>query len=103
MNTPMKRLLLSCLLSSAIALPALAALKEGAVAPDFNAPATLSGKPFVFSLKEALKKGPVVVYFYPSAYTLQRAGTYVRREPRQVRRCRRHHHRCVARQHRAAQ
>jgi peroxiredoxin len=69
MNTPMKRLLLSCLLSSAIALPALAALKDGDVAPEFNAQATLAGKPFVFSLKESLKKGPVVVYFYPSAYT----------------------------------
>jgi thioredoxin-dependent peroxiredoxin len=69
MNTPMKKLLLSCLLSSAIALPALAALKEGAVAPEFNAQATLAGQPFVFSLKESLKKGPVVVYFYPSAYT----------------------------------
>ena len=65
----MKRLLTAVLLSSAIALPALAALKNGDSAPDFSAPASLAGKQFEFSLKDALKKGPVVVYFYPSAYT----------------------------------
>lgn len=64
----MKRLLLALLLPS-LALPAFAALKAGDTAPDFSAPATLAGKPFTFSLKDALKKGPVVVYFYPSAYT----------------------------------
>ncbi len=46
-----------------------AALKEGDIAPNFEAQASLAGKTFNFSLKEALKKGPVVVYFYPSAYT----------------------------------
>ena len=46
-----------------------AALKEGDTAPNFEAQASLAGKAFNFSLKEALKKGPVVVYFYPSAYT----------------------------------
>ena len=65
----MKRLLTTLLLSGAIALPALAALKSGDKAPDFTAKASLAGKAFDFSLKEALKKGPVVVYFYPSAYT----------------------------------
>ncbi|MET0499375.1 MAG: peroxiredoxin [Steroidobacteraceae bacterium] len=65
----MKRLLLGCLLSSVVAIPALAALKEGDGAPDFKTQASLAGKEFTFSLKEALKKGPVVVYFYPSAYT----------------------------------
>ena len=49
--------------------PALAALGAGAMAPDFTAPATLGGHPFTFSLAEALKKGPVVVYFYPAAFT----------------------------------
>jgi peroxiredoxin len=49
--------------------PAMAALKEGAAAPDFQAQASLAGKTFTFVLKEALKKGPVVVYFYPSAYS----------------------------------
>jgi thioredoxin-dependent peroxiredoxin len=65
----MNRLLLCVLLSSLTALPAMAALKEGDVAPDFKAQASLAGKTFTFSLKDALKKGPVVVYFYPSAYT----------------------------------
>jgi thioredoxin-dependent peroxiredoxin len=65
----MKRVLLSCLISAAISLPALAALKAGDSAPDFTAQASLAGKEFKFSLKESLKKGPVVVYFYPSAYT----------------------------------
>ncbi len=65
----MKRVLLSCLLSTVIAIPALAALKEGDAAPDFTTQASLDGKPFKYSLKDALKKGPVVVYFYPSAYT----------------------------------
>jgi len=65
----MKRVLLSCLLSTVIALPAVAALKEGDAAPDFSTQASLAGKAFQYSLKDALKKGPVVVYFYPSAYT----------------------------------
>lgn len=38
-------------------------------APDFTAQASLAGKTFTFKLADALKKGPVVVYFYPSAYT----------------------------------
>ncbi|HEX8777454.1 MAG TPA: peroxiredoxin [Rhodanobacter sp.] len=57
------------LLAQLVALPALAALKPGAKAPDFTAEASRAGKDFSFSLKEALRKGPVVVYFYPSAYT----------------------------------
>jgi peroxiredoxin Q/BCP len=65
----MKRVLLSCVLSAVVALPALAALKEGDAAPDFKLQASLAGKAFGYSLKDALKKGPVVVYFYPSAYT----------------------------------
>lgn len=69
MNTSSKGWLLTGLLALGAALPASAALQEGAEAPQFTAPATLAGKPFTFSLKDALKKGPVVVYFYPSAYT----------------------------------
>lgn len=72
----MKRFSLTSILSiglylcaSAIALPAHAALTEGDAAPDFNAQASLAGKTFSFSLKDALAKGPVVVYFFPSAYT----------------------------------
>lgn len=48
---------------------AYAELKTGAPAPDFTAPAALAGNAYTFSLKEALKKGPVVVYFYPKAFT----------------------------------
>ncbi len=44
-------------------------LSKGDAAPVFNAKASLSGSEFDFSLKNALAKGPVVVYFYPSAYT----------------------------------
>lgn len=55
--------------SLVFATSALAALSAGVQAPDFTAQASLAGKDFTFSLKEALKKGPVVVYFYPSAYT----------------------------------
>jgi len=65
----MKLVLAGLLLSGAFAQPALAALKEGDKAPDFKAPASLAGKEFTFTLKDALKKGPVVVYFYPAAFT----------------------------------
>lgn len=53
----------------AFASPSLAALKVGAKAPDFSAPAYLAGKPFTFNLADALKKGPVVLYFFPAAHT----------------------------------
>jgi thioredoxin-dependent peroxiredoxin len=65
----MKKLLLGVAFFSLISLPVLAALKVGDKAPDFSAPGSLGGKEFSFSLQEALKKGPVVVYFFPSAYT----------------------------------
>src|SRR5665213_4107319 len=54
-----------CLLTS----PLYAALKPGAQAPAFTTSATLAGKPFTFSLADALKSGPVVLYFYPAAFT----------------------------------
>ena len=65
----MKRSLFGTLLMSVAALPAMAALQKGDSAPQFTAQASLAGKTFTFSLKQALAKGPVVVYFYPSAYT----------------------------------
>src|SRR5277367_292800 len=65
----MKKVLLGFALSLLVALPVLAALKAGDMAPDFSARGSLAGKEFNFSLDAALKKGPVVVYFYPSAYT----------------------------------
>ena len=64
----MKTFVIGALLA-ALAVPAAAALKEGDAAPDFKAQASLAGKAFSYSLKDALRKGPVVVYFYPSAYT----------------------------------
>ncbi|BEV13575.1 peroxiredoxin [Herbaspirillum sp. DW155] len=48
---------------------ALAALKPGDKAPEFSAPSSLGGQVSTFSLSEALKKGPVVLYFYPAAFT----------------------------------
>jgi peroxiredoxin len=65
----MKRFSLAALLSCAVALPAFAALSTGASAPTFTAQASLAGKQFTYSLTKALKKGPVVVYFYPGAFT----------------------------------
>ena len=53
----------------AVASSAFAALKVGARAPDFSAPAYLAGEPFTFHLADALKQGPVVVYFFPAAHT----------------------------------
>lgn len=55
--------------AATLASPAFAALKEGAQAPDFTAPAFLAGQPFTFNLADALKKGPVVVYFFPAPHT----------------------------------
>ncbi|RTL53152.1 MAG: peroxiredoxin [Rhodocyclaceae bacterium] len=65
----MKKIRLSILPLALVAASAVAALKDGDTAPDFKAPASLAGKAFNFVLKDALKKGPVVLYFYPSAYT----------------------------------
>ncbi len=64
-----KQLLIGFLAAAFSASPAFAALKVGDTAPDFTAPGSLGGKDVNFNLKDALKKGPVVVYFYPSAYT----------------------------------
>lgn len=55
----------------ALALPAVthAALPVGAAAPDFTTAGAIGGKQFSFSLAKALKKGPVVLYFFPAAFT----------------------------------
>ncbi|CAM3587790.1 peroxiredoxin [Rouxiella silvae] len=55
-----------------LALPvtsAFAALQVGEKAPDFELKAALAGKPTTFSLKQALQKGPVVLYFFPAAFS----------------------------------
>src|ERR1700760_190282 len=64
-----KKLVVTAIVATIASIPAFAALKQGDAAPDFKAPASLAGKEFSYSLKAALKKGPVVVYFYPSAFT----------------------------------
>lgn len=52
-----------------MSFPSSAALKVGDAAPDFSLPAYLAGEPISFHLAEALKEGPVVVYFFPAAHT----------------------------------
>ena len=65
----MKLRKLAGLLALCSAGTSFAALKAGDAAPAFTAPASLAGKSFTYALKDALAKGPVVVYFFPSAYT----------------------------------
>jgi len=66
----MKRVLFTLLLGAlASSQLAQAALKAGDKAPDFSAQASLGGQVSTFSLAENLKKGPVVLYFYPAAFT----------------------------------
>jgi len=65
----MRRSLFTAVATALISVPALAALPDGTKAPDFSTEASLAGKAFKFSLADALKKGPVVLYFYPAAFT----------------------------------
>src|SRR3546814_13979764 len=59
-----------CGLSLAVVAPqGIAALQQGAKAPDFTLRAAQGGKPFSLSLQKTLKKGPVVLYFFPAAFT----------------------------------
>jgi peroxiredoxin len=61
--------LAACIAGAALSAPAAAELKAGATAPLFKTQASLGGKDFEFDLKAALAKGPVVLYFYPAAFT----------------------------------
>jgi thioredoxin-dependent peroxiredoxin len=65
----MRRTFAATLTALLVAIPVYAALPDGAKAPDFSTKATLAGKEFNFALADALKKGPVVLYFYPAAFT----------------------------------
>lgn len=58
-----------CAALSVVSFDASAVLKPGDKAPDFKTEASLGGKVFPYSLADALKKGPVVLYFYPAAFT----------------------------------
>src|SRR5471030_2468838 len=60
---------LALFLGCVFATPSFAALKPGDAAPDFTAKAAVGGEEFSFSLANALKKGPVVLYFFPKAFT----------------------------------
>jgi peroxiredoxin len=66
----MKKLLVPAFaFAAALAAPAAAELPVGAKAPGFAAQGALAGKSFAFNLRVALAKGPVVLYFYPKAFT----------------------------------
>jgi thioredoxin-dependent peroxiredoxin len=64
-----RSLIFAALIAIVAAAPAAAALPLGSKAPDFTLQATQGGNAFTFSLADALKKGPVVLYFYPAAFT----------------------------------
>ncbi|WP_294233297.1 peroxiredoxin [uncultured Sphingomonas sp.] len=63
------RAVLGVFLAMAAAVPAVAALRPGATAPDFTTRGAVAGKVFTLHLKEQLRHGPVVLYFFPAAFT----------------------------------
>ena len=65
----MNRQLIGLILAVTAASPAMAALSVGARAPDFVTTGAVAGKPFQLHLARELRKGPVVLYFYPKAFT----------------------------------
>ena len=65
----MRKLLLGLGVAALVATPAGAALPNGSKAPDFTTTGALAGKPFKLHLAEQLRKGPVVLYFFPKAFT----------------------------------
>lgn len=61
---------LTALVATGIApAPAMAALPVGTLAPPLQTQGAIAGKPFSFNLRQALRKGPVVLYFFPKAFT----------------------------------
>lgn len=65
----MRKWLIGSVLAAAAASPAAAALPEGAKAPDFTTTGAVGGKAFKLHLADQLRKGPVVLYFFPKAFT----------------------------------
>ncbi len=64
-----RKSLLALIAALIVATPASAALKPGTKAPDFVTTGAIAGKPFRLHLKHELRRGPVVLYFYPKAFT----------------------------------
>ncbi|MFL6850457.1 MAG: peroxiredoxin [Sphingomicrobium sp.] len=65
----MRKLLFALVASTLAITPATAALKVGDKAPDFTTTGAVGGKEFKLHLADQLKKGPVVLYFFPKAFT----------------------------------
>ncbi len=65
----MRKLLIGAIAAVITTSPAIAALKVGARAPDFTTDGAVGGKAFKLRLAQQLKKGPVVLYFFPKAFT----------------------------------
>jgi peroxiredoxin len=65
----MRKFLFALAAFSLVATPTTAALKAGATAPDFTTTGAVGGKEFRLHLADQLKKGPVVLYFFPKAFT----------------------------------
>ena len=65
----MRKLLVGLIVAGLSAIPANAALPVGAKAPDFTTTGAVGGKEFKLHLAQQLKKGPVVLYFFPKAFT----------------------------------
>jgi peroxiredoxin len=65
----MRRIVIGLAVALLASSPAAAALPTGTKAPNFVTTGAMAGKPFSLNLKKELKKGPVVLYFFPKAFT----------------------------------
>src|SRR5262249_50669421 len=64
-----RRLMLAAAVAALLATPGTAALQQGAHVPSLVTQGALDGRPFPFNLQQALRQGPVVLYFFPKANT----------------------------------
>ena len=65
----MRKWLIAFVIAAAASTPAAAALPNGSKAPDFTTTGAVGGKSFKLHLADQLRKGPVVLYFFPKAFT----------------------------------